>query len=112
MSRLNASAVMTRALDLIDGVKPRSFLDASEIEPPAEWANAPRARIAATPAPVAAGIEVQEAELVDAEVHVVYALFCKRCARRHMETRSSYMAGQVYVCRRCQAPNRLPVLPP
>jgi hypothetical protein len=113
MSRLNANAVIARAKDLIDGYRPRSFLDAHEIEPPLEWSQAPRARVPAPPEPESTGIEVQETELIAAEVHVVYAIYCRhgQCAKRHMETRSTYVAGSVFVCPRCHGPNRLPVLP-
>jgi hypothetical protein len=115
MSR--AEAIVARARDLIDGYRPRSFVDASDVPEVLEWSGAVRPTLV-PPAPEpepgttsnrqdAGLMKVEEVEeLFEARVQAVLLIRCGRCARRHFEPQDA-PRERYYRCK-CRAWNALP----
>lgn len=126
MSRLNAESVLARARDLLDGYRPRSFLEATDprcddYEPPA----LPPVQVRAMPTPAPAlslldadaeaddGVHVTEGgEIASADLQMIVAVFCPRCTKRALWPEDAYRtAPRFHQCGRCRAVVELPKLP-
>lgn len=105
---------MARARELIDGWKPRTFIDGTDINEPVEWSEAPRPTVLLPPNPLLDdGLKLAEDELHEATVQSVLLILCGNCQRRHWEPRAGLESGNPFFrCSRCDAMNSLPAVLP